>query len=236
MDTTMDKWIQQWTNVNMDTIMDTTMDKCKHGYNNGYNNGQNVNMDTIMDTTMDKSKPGCNNGYNNGQIWNAGRSLPIPALYVQVPWEKTTLRVANPPEDDDPRLECGPDPWNLTSQNYWEGDDDGYPTCCSSLCYRSLLWLMLQLFHKSFLFMPLNLISSDTPSGTKIVNNSEQEAGNGARRRCRIQSSSADQRTWKTNQNPLLSRLSPNAPYAGVYQLVRSVVVEQPIRPAVVVQ
>ncbi|GIY03518.1 hypothetical protein CEXT_206971 [Caerostris extrusa] len=35
-------------------------------------------------------------------------------LYVQVPWEKTRFRTADPPEDDDPRLECGPDPWNFT--------------------------------------------------------------------------------------------------------------------------
>ncbi|GIY57320.1 hypothetical protein CEXT_391401, partial [Caerostris extrusa] len=31
----------------------------------------------------------------------------------------------NPPEDDDPRLESGPDPWNFAAQIDWEGDDDG---------------------------------------------------------------------------------------------------------------
>ncbi|GIY81110.1 ATP-dependent DNA helicase [Caerostris extrusa] len=51
-----------------------------------------------------------------------------------VPWEntfkspgKTRLRTADPPEDDDPRLECRPDPWNFAAQIDWEGDDDGYP-------------------------------------------------------------------------------------------------------------
>ncbi|GIY70822.1 ATP-dependent DNA helicase [Caerostris darwini] len=49
------------------------------------------------------------------------------ALYVQVPWEKTRLRTADLPEDDDPRFECGPDLWNFAAQIDWEGDDDGYP-------------------------------------------------------------------------------------------------------------
>ncbi|GIY25049.1 ATP-dependent DNA helicase [Caerostris extrusa] len=48
-------------------------------------------------------------------------------LYIQVPWEKTRLRTADPTEDDDPRQECGPDPWNLAAQINWEGYDDGYP-------------------------------------------------------------------------------------------------------------
>ncbi|GIY56040.1 elongation of very long chain fatty acids protein [Caerostris extrusa] len=45
------------------------------------------------------------------------------------PWQKkkTQLHTADPPEDDDPRLECGPDPWNFAAQIDWEGDDDGYP-------------------------------------------------------------------------------------------------------------
>ncbi|GIY97360.1 hypothetical protein CEXT_617121 [Caerostris extrusa] len=48
-------------------------------------------------------------------------------LYVQVQWEETRFCTADPPEDDDPRLECGPDPWNFAAQTNWEGDDDGYP-------------------------------------------------------------------------------------------------------------
>ncbi|GIY28564.1 lachesin [Caerostris darwini] len=53
-----------------------------------------------------------------------GYHLP---LYVQVPWAKTRLLMADPPEDDDPRLDCGPDPWNFAAQIDWEWDDDGYP-------------------------------------------------------------------------------------------------------------
>ncbi|GIY97537.1 hypothetical protein CEXT_800201 [Caerostris extrusa] len=41
--------------------------------------------------------------------------------------QKTRLLTADPPEDDDPRLERGPDPWNFAVQIDWEGDDDGYP-------------------------------------------------------------------------------------------------------------
>ncbi|GIY52185.1 hypothetical protein CDAR_175741 [Caerostris darwini] len=41
--------------------------------------------------------------------------------------KKTRLRTADPPEDDDPKLECGPDPWNFAAQIDFEGDDDGYP-------------------------------------------------------------------------------------------------------------
>ncbi|GIY10546.1 ATP-dependent DNA helicase [Caerostris darwini] len=38
-------------------------------------------------------------------------------LHVQVPWEETRLRTADPPEDDDPRLECGPwNPWNRSME------------------------------------------------------------------------------------------------------------------------
>ncbi|GIY92234.1 hypothetical protein CEXT_671761 [Caerostris extrusa] len=47
-------------------------------------------------------------------------------LYVQVPWGKTRLRTAYPSEDDDPRQECGPDPWNFAAQIDWEVEDDGY--------------------------------------------------------------------------------------------------------------
>ncbi|GIY78694.1 hypothetical protein CEXT_292701 [Caerostris extrusa] len=32
------------------------------------------------------------------------------------PLGKTRLRTADPPEDDDPWLECGPDPWNFAAQ------------------------------------------------------------------------------------------------------------------------
>ncbi|GIY38576.1 hypothetical protein CDAR_399471 [Caerostris darwini] len=42
-----------------------------------------------------------------------------------VPCEKARHRMADPPEDDDPRLECGPDSWNIAAQIDWEGD--GYP-------------------------------------------------------------------------------------------------------------
>ncbi|GIY26350.1 ATP-dependent DNA helicase [Caerostris extrusa] len=49
------------------------------------------------------------------------------SLYVQVPCEKAKHRTADPPEDDDPRLECGPDPWNFAAQIDCEDDDDGYP-------------------------------------------------------------------------------------------------------------
>ncbi|GIY94606.1 hypothetical protein CEXT_642851 [Caerostris extrusa] len=30
----------------------------------------------------------------------------------------------DPPEDDDPRLECTPIPWNFAAQIDWEGDVD----------------------------------------------------------------------------------------------------------------
>ncbi|GIY39585.1 hypothetical protein CEXT_704411 [Caerostris extrusa] len=53
--------------------------------------------------------------------------LFITCLYTFKSPEKTRLRTADPPEDDDPRLECGPDPWNFAAQIDWEGDDDGYP-------------------------------------------------------------------------------------------------------------
>ncbi|GIY06870.1 ATP-dependent DNA helicase [Caerostris darwini] len=51
---------------------------------------------------------------------------PHLPLYIQVPWEKTKFHTADPPEDDDPRLESGQDPWNYAAQIDWEGDD-GYP-------------------------------------------------------------------------------------------------------------
>ncbi|GIY47097.1 hypothetical protein CEXT_183141 [Caerostris extrusa] len=35
-------------------------------------------------------------------------------------WIKIRLGRADPPEDDDPRLECGPDPWNFVAQIDWE--------------------------------------------------------------------------------------------------------------------
>ncbi|GIX86746.1 ATP-dependent DNA helicase [Caerostris extrusa] len=59
-------------------------------------------------------------------LYDSVFSHPLPP-YVQVPWEKTKLRTTDPPEDDDPRLECGPDPWNFAAQLDWKGDDDGYP-------------------------------------------------------------------------------------------------------------
>ncbi|GIY74292.1 hypothetical protein CEXT_131861 [Caerostris extrusa] len=31
------------------------------------------------------------------------------------------LRTADPPEDDNPRLECGPEPWNFATQLDWGG-------------------------------------------------------------------------------------------------------------------
>ncbi|GIY97358.1 hypothetical protein CEXT_617101 [Caerostris extrusa] len=34
---------------------------------------------------------------------------------------KTKLCTTNPPEDDDPRLESGRDPWNFAAQIDWEG-------------------------------------------------------------------------------------------------------------------
>ncbi|GIY54115.1 uncharacterized protein CDAR_300761 [Caerostris darwini] len=52
--------------------------------------------------------------------------LPYPPLF-KTPGKKTSLRTAGPPEDDDTRLECGPNPWNFAAQIAWEGDDDGYP-------------------------------------------------------------------------------------------------------------
>ncbi|GIY81563.1 ATP-dependent DNA helicase [Caerostris darwini] len=47
-------------------------------------------------------------------------------LYVQIPQEKTRLRTVDPPEDDDPRLECGPDPWNFAARIDLEFDDDDH--------------------------------------------------------------------------------------------------------------
>ncbi|GIY83039.1 hypothetical protein CEXT_308761 [Caerostris extrusa] len=47
----------------------------------------------------------------------------ITCLYTFKSPGKTRLRTANPPEDDDPRLE-----WNFAAQIDWESDDDGYPT------------------------------------------------------------------------------------------------------------
>ncbi|GIY94523.1 hypothetical protein CEXT_357421 [Caerostris extrusa] len=45
--------------------------------------------------------------------------------------------MANPPEDDDPRLECSPDPGNFAAQIAWEGDDDGYPVWHSKVDVQS---------------------------------------------------------------------------------------------------
>ncbi|GIY17803.1 hypothetical protein CDAR_539801 [Caerostris darwini] len=54
-----------------------------------------------------------------------GKSWQVD-LETKIPGEKTRLRTADPPADDDPRLECGPDPWNFTAQMDWEGNDAGY--------------------------------------------------------------------------------------------------------------
>ncbi|GIY18362.1 hypothetical protein CDAR_288301 [Caerostris darwini] len=35
--------------------------------------------------------------------------------------EKTRFRTADPAGNDDPRLECGTDPWNFAAQINWEG-------------------------------------------------------------------------------------------------------------------
>ncbi|GIY74538.1 ATP-dependent DNA helicase [Caerostris darwini] len=44
-----------------------------------------------------------------------------------ITWEKTRLRTTNPPEDNDPRLGCGPVPWNSAAKIAWKGEDHGYP-------------------------------------------------------------------------------------------------------------
>ncbi|GIY41175.1 hypothetical protein CEXT_747611 [Caerostris extrusa] len=49
----------------------------------------------------------------------------ITCLYTfKYPGKKQDFRTADPPEDDDPRLECGPDPWHFVAHIDWEGDDD----------------------------------------------------------------------------------------------------------------
>ncbi|GIY51244.1 hypothetical protein CDAR_445821 [Caerostris darwini] len=64
----------------------------------------------------------------------AWRRLESARRSRQKPDEKTRLRTADPPEDDEPRLERGPDPWNFAAQIDWEGDDDGYQ--CSKVISR----------------------------------------------------------------------------------------------------
>ncbi|GBN30786.1 hypothetical protein AVEN_103957-1 [Araneus ventricosus] len=58
-------------------------------------------------------------------VYESAFSCHLP-LYVQVPWEKMKVRTPIPPEDNDRRLECGPDLLDRTGDIEWE-EEDGYP-------------------------------------------------------------------------------------------------------------
>ncbi|GIX90501.1 hypothetical protein CEXT_344821 [Caerostris extrusa] len=80
-------------------------------------------------------------------------STPSPSPYIKRkeisslasirtnPWEKTRLRKAHQPEDDDPRLECGPNPWNFAAQIDSEGD--GHKQCSKGVKERAAVYGMV---------------------------------------------------------------------------------------------
>ncbi|GBM59807.1 hypothetical protein AVEN_154362-1, partial [Araneus ventricosus] len=74
-------------------------------------------------------------------------------LYVQVPFEKMKVRTSCPPEDDDLRLECGPDLLDRTADIDW-AEEDNFPTCIMAyvhVSYESIKELVEK-------FQTLNLI------------------------------------------------------------------------------
>ncbi|GIZ02651.1 ATP-dependent DNA helicase [Caerostris extrusa] len=86
-----------------------------------------ANFKTKVRVAVLYAKPGTSDDDITDAIDESLDKVSSLASISSIPWEKTSLRMAYPPEDDDPRLECGPDPWNFAAQIDWEGDDDGYP-------------------------------------------------------------------------------------------------------------
>ncbi|GIZ01072.1 ATP-dependent DNA helicase [Caerostris extrusa] len=88
-----------------------------------------ANFKTKVRVTVLYAKPGSSDDDITDAIEESldSKNRDYKISYIQVSLGKTRLHTADPPEDDDPRLECGPDPWNSAAQIDWEGDDDGYP-------------------------------------------------------------------------------------------------------------
>ncbi|GIY29079.1 hypothetical protein CDAR_86221 [Caerostris darwini] len=75
--------------------------------------------------------------------------------------QKTRLRAADLPEDDDSSLECGPDPWNFAAQIDWQGDGEKFKAVTPKR------------FHEVMILPPPFSPSDETayiPAGNKSLN------------------------------------------------------------------